>query len=202
MVALTRYSDVPTALFGLQRLNRILDEAFAGPMSQGEGGVLTSAWVPPCDISEDANAVTIAMEVPGLRSEDIKLSLENNILTIRGEKKQETKDEGGKVHRYERSYGMFERTFSLPSIVDPERIEARCEDGILRITIPKAERARPREIPVKTSAGGSTQVKTSGTGGRGGKSGAGEGCIVRPGVKDCQGPRRRIGRKPAAARVE
>jgi HSP20 family protein len=170
MVSLTRYSDVPPALFGLQRLNRMLDEAFAGwPFPQSEGGVLTSAWVPPCDISEDANSVTISMEVPGVRSEDVRLSLENNILTIRGEKKQETTDEGGKVHRFERSYGMFERTFSLPSTVDPEKIEARYEDGILNITIPKAERARPREIPVSTSGGGATQVKTTSSGGRGGK---------------------------------
>lgn len=169
MVAITRYNDVPGGLFALHRLSRMLDDAFAGYPSAQEGGALTSAWIPPCDISEDAGAVTITMEVPGVQAEDVKLSVENNILTIRGEKKEEGRDQGGQVHRYERSYGFFERTFSLPSSVEPEQIEARYENGILHITIPKAERARPREIPVKASAGGAKQVGTTRSGGKGDK---------------------------------
>jgi HSP20 family protein len=90
-------------------------------------------------------------EVPGVRPEDVKLSIENNLLTIRGEKKQQAEEKSERVHRYERSYGVFERTFSLPTTVDPERIAASYTNGILTVTIPKAERARPREIPVKVS---------------------------------------------------
>jgi HSP20 family protein len=154
-----RYTDMPPPGFmGLQRLNRMLDEAFAGwPFPEG-AGVLTSAWVPACDVCEDRDTVTISLEIPGVRPEDVKLTVENNILTIRGEKREENRTEQPQMHRYERSYGSFERSFSLPSAVDPEGIDARYEHGILRITIPKAESARPREIPVKGGETGSRRV--------------------------------------------
>ena len=134
----------------LRRLNTALDEAFNGwPFQSQESGALTSTWLPACDVFEDKDAVKIVAEVPGVRPEDVKLSLENNLLTVRGEKKQQAEETTERVHRYERSYGLFERTFSLPTTVDPDKIAAKYEQGILTITIPKAERARPREIPVK-----------------------------------------------------
>ena len=136
----------------LRRLNSVLDEAFnSWPFQSGENGALTSSWIPACDVFEDREAVKIVAEVPGVRPEDVKISLENNLLTIRGEKKQQAEEKNERVHRYERSYGTFERTFSLPTTVDPDRIVADYEHGILTVSIPKAERARPREIPVKVS---------------------------------------------------
>ena len=136
----------------LRRLNSVLDEAFnAWPYQSEENGALTSAWIPACDVFEDKDAVKIVAEVPGVRPEDVKLSLENNLLTIRGEKKQHAEETSERVHRYERSYGTFERTFALPTTVDPDRIIANYAHGILTVSIPKAERARPREIPVKVS---------------------------------------------------
>jgi HSP20 family protein len=101
------------------------------------------------------------MELPGVNADDVRLSLENNILTIRGEKKHQAEENNERVHRFERTYGMFERTFALPNTVDPEKIEARYENGVLFVTIPKAERAKPREIRVNSQAGGSAQVKTT-----------------------------------------
>lgn len=140
------------AVTSLRRLNSVLDEAFSTwPFQSEENGALTSAWIPACDVFEDKNAVKIVAEVPGVRPEDVKLSIENNLLTIRGEKKQQAEENSERVHRYERSYGTFERTFSLPTTVDPDRIDASYTHGILTVTIPKAERARPREIPVKVS---------------------------------------------------
>lgn len=136
---------------GLQRLNSILGEAFGAWPQPGNGDAITSAWVPPCDVFEDKEAVRIIMEVPGVKPEDVRLSLENNMLTIRGEKKQVAEEKAERVHRYERSYGVFERAFALPSSVDVEQIEARYDNGILTVTLPKAERARPRQIEVKTS---------------------------------------------------
>jgi HSP20 family protein len=100
-------------------------------------------------VFEDKESVKIVAELPGVKPEDVKLSLENNLLTIRGEKKQQAEEQSERVHRYERSYGTFERTFALPSTVDPERIEASYESGLLTVTLPKAERARPREIQVR-----------------------------------------------------
>jgi HSP20 family protein len=127
----------------LRRLGNVLDEAF-------ESGAITSAWHPAVDIFEDKDAVKIMAELPCVKPEDVKLSLENNLLTIRGEKKQEAEERNERVHRYERSYGSFERAFVLPSTVDGEKISAEYRDGVLTVTVPKAERARPREIPVRT----------------------------------------------------
>src|SRR6185312_2873399 len=138
------------SMASLRRLNTILDDAFSTwPFQSQENGALTSSWIPACDVFEDQDAVKIVAEVPGVRPEDVKISLENNLLTIRGEKKQQAEEKSERVHRYERTYGSFERAFSLPTSVDPEKIEASYANGILTVTIPKAERARPREIPVK-----------------------------------------------------
>ena len=136
----------------LRRLNTLLDEAFtAWPFQAQENGSVTSSWLPPCDVFEDKNAVKIMAEIPGVTAEDVKISLENNLLTLRGEKQQQAETQTERVHRYERSYGAFERTFALPTTVDPDRIDARYSHGVLTVSIPKAERARPREIPVKVS---------------------------------------------------
>ena len=150
MVALTGFRD-PAGLFGLQRLNRFLDEAFAGMPTPEQGSVVTSAWFAPTDVSEDAAGIRISLEVPGVNPDDVKLSLENNLLTIRGEKRQQAEQKDERLHRFERTYGTFERTFVLPSTVDPEKIEAKADAGVLTVVLPKAERARPREIPVKAA---------------------------------------------------
>ncbi|HEV8455800.1 MAG TPA: Hsp20/alpha crystallin family protein [Gemmatimonadales bacterium] len=162
MVAITRRETTPN-LFGLQRLNRILDEAFAGlPFPEQGGNILTANWVPATDISEDANTIQVTMELAGVEPDDVRISLENNVLTVRGEKRQEEEENDDRVYRVERIYGMFQRTFVLPNTVEPERIEAQYENGVLRVRIPKAERARPREIPVNFSASGASKVKTTG----------------------------------------
>lgn len=155
-MAITRYRD-PASLFGLQRLNRILDEAFAG-LPFPESSVVTSTLFAPTDVSEDENALQITMELPGVNPDNVRLSLENNVLTIRGEKRQELDESNERVHRSERVYGVFERTFVLPNTVDQDRIEGRVENGVLVVRIPKAERARPREIPLTSSGTGSTPV--------------------------------------------
>ena len=157
-MAISRYRE--PSLFGLQRLNRILDEAFSGLPFLEQGNVITSTWFAPTDVSESENTLRISMELPGVDPSDVRLSLENNVLTIRGEKKQQSEENNERVHRFERTYGMFERTFALPNTVDPDQIEARYENGVLLVTIPRAERAKPREIRVSTSASGSTQVRT------------------------------------------
>ena len=174
-MATTRYRD-PANLFGLQRLNRILDEALAG-LPFPESSVVTSTLFAPTDVSEDENALQITMELPGVNPDNVRLSLENNVLTIRGEKRQELDESSERIHRSERVYGIFERTFVLPNTVDPDRIDARFENGVLVVRIPKAERARPREIPLSSSGSGSQQVR-SGTQSRrvgGGQSAPGAG---------------------------
>lgn len=134
----------------LRRLNQVLDAAFTGwPFATESGDLVTSAWVPPTDIFEDTDGLKILVELPGLRAEDVKLTVENLTLTIRGEKKQVAEEQTTKVHRYERSYGAFERSFALPSTVDVERVVAKFEHGVLTVTLPKAEKAKPRSIEVR-----------------------------------------------------
>ena len=99
---------------------------------------------------EDRDAIKIVAEIPGVNPKDVKLSIENNVLTIRGEKKQAAEEKTEQVHRYERSYGVFERTFALPNTVDADKIEANSNGTSLSL-LPKSERARPREILVKAS---------------------------------------------------
>ncbi|HYQ85213.1 MAG TPA: Hsp20/alpha crystallin family protein [Rubrobacter sp.] len=135
----------------LRRLNSVLDEAFASWPFQQESGSVTSSWYPACDVFEDKDAVKIVAELPGVKPEHVKLSLENNLLTIRGEKKQEAEERSERIHRYERSYGSFQRAFVLPSTVEGDKISAQYHNGVLTILVPKAERARPREIPVQTA---------------------------------------------------
>ena len=132
---------------GLSRLNRLMNEALGGVDGESVG----SAWTPTVDIREDREHVTIAMELPGVRPNDVKISLENNVLTIRGEKQQEEEQKDERWHRYERSYGVFERSFTLPSTVDPEQIEATADNGVLTVRIPKVEQAKPREIQVRSA---------------------------------------------------
>jgi HSP20 family protein len=137
-------------LNNLRRLSSALDEAFRGwPLGPALEGAITSAWVPACDVFEDQDGLKIVMEVPGVSAADVRLQVEDNMLTIRGEKRQVAEQKTDRVHRYERSYGSFERTFSLPSTVDADRIGADIADGVLTVTLPKADRARPRQIEVK-----------------------------------------------------
>lgn len=133
-----------------RRLNQVLDAAFPGwPFGAEPGDLVTSAWVPPTDVFEDADGLKIVAELPGLTAADVKLTVENYILTIRGEKKQVAEEKTTRVHRYERSYGAFERSFTLPNTVDVEKVGARFEHGVLTITVPKAEKAKPRAIEVR-----------------------------------------------------
>lgn len=149
---LSRRRESPFELGGIARLNRMLDEAFGGwtGMEQSRGGSLTSDWLPPCDITEDDRSIRMQLELPGVKPEDVRLSIEDNVLSVRGEKRQVAEERNERVHRYERSYGAFERTFTLPSSVDTGNIDAHIENGILTVTIPKSERAKPREIRLGT----------------------------------------------------
>ena len=135
----------------LTRLSRLMDEAFGAFPTAQNGDAVGSSWTPNVDIREDKEHLTITMDVPGVRPEDVKISLENQVLTIAGEKQALLQEKDERWHRWERHYGHFERTFTLPSTVDAERIEATSDNGVLTVRLPKVEKAKPREIQVKTS---------------------------------------------------
>jgi len=138
------------AFQNLRRLNSFLDEAIGGFPFGGESGALTAAWTPAVDVFEGRDAVKIVAELPGVKAEDVRISLENQTLTLRGEKRQVAEEKTERVHRYERTYGAFERTFALPGTIDADRIEASYAEGLLTVTLPKVERARPRQIEIRT----------------------------------------------------
>ncbi len=114
-----------------------------------EESILTTAWAPLVDISEDDKSYTLKVELPEMKREDIKVSVENGILTISGERLREKQEENRKYHRVERAYGCFIRNFSLPQNVDSSKVNATYRDGVLFVSLEKAESARPQAIEVK-----------------------------------------------------
>jgi HSP20 family protein len=130
-------------------LHRTLRDELDGLFQQALGQSATENFVPALDLAEDKEAVFARLEVPGVKKEDISISLDDGVLTITGERKEEPAREGGAVYRRERVYGKFERVISLPSRVDAAKIKATYTDGVLNVTLPKAEEAKPKQIPVE-----------------------------------------------------
>ena len=111
----------------------------------------SAAWVPPVDIFEQADGIRIMAEIPGVNPSDVKISVEGNVLTIQGTKQQVAEEKTERVHRYERTYGAFERSFTLPPTVDASQIKATYENGVLTVTLPKVEKAKARQIQVEVA---------------------------------------------------
>ena len=116
----------------------------------GQAASMAGPWVPAVDVRETNDAIEVVAELPGLRPEDVEVSIENNVLSFSGEKKDTERNGEGEYHLVERRSGRFERSFTLPRTVDAERISARFENGLLTVTLPKAEAARPRRVEVRT----------------------------------------------------
>ena len=143
----------------MRSLQDEVNRLFASSFSRNEGSdLMRGAWNPQVDIFENKDQIVLEAELPGMKSEDVNISIENNVLTIHGERKFEKKDEGDNFHRVERSYGSFTRSFTLPPTVSSENAEAEFENGILRLTLAKREEAKPRRIEIK--ANGGSQPKT------------------------------------------
>src|SRR5262245_19692294 len=107
-------------------------------------------WSPAADIWEDDEKIVVSLDVPGMTQKDISIEVNNGVLTVCGERKFERKDEkGGRFHHRESHYGAFERAFYLPDTVEAEKIDATYANGVLTLTLPKAEKAKPRQISVK-----------------------------------------------------
>src|SRR5256886_7044095 len=130
------------------RLSRLLTDTL-GEFDWQLRDSAAASWVPPVDIVEQADGIRIMTELPGVKPENVKISLENNVLTIHGTKEQVAEERAERVHRYERTYGTFERSFTLPSTVDANAIKATYENGVLTVALPKVEKAKPRQIAVQ-----------------------------------------------------
>jgi len=125
------------------RVNRL----FGDSLSRAEEGTY-GTWLPPVEIFEKDENLVVRAEMPGVSEKDIELSVENGILTLRGEKKRQKDLDQNNVHRAERYYGSFVRTFALPTTVDTEKIRATYKDGVIEVMLPKSETAKPKRIEI------------------------------------------------------
>ena len=125
----------------------------------GDEGIARGAWAPSVDIYENKDQIVLEAELPGMKQEDFDLSIENNVITLRGERKFEKTEETDNYHRVERSYGAFTRSFTLPQTVSAEGASAEYNNGVLRVTLPKREETKARRIQVGGTSPG-TATKT------------------------------------------
>lgn len=144
--------DFPVArtLHSFQReVNRMLDNFFRGDIyDEGTFGG-TQMFAPALDLSETKDAYVIKAELPGMKKEDVKVTMNNNIVTIAGEKRIEEEKREGNFHRMERSFGSFERSVTIPGAIKPEGIDCKYADGLLTLTLPKTEETKQKVIDVK-----------------------------------------------------
>ena len=147
-MALARWTPMGHLPAFQEEMNRLFDEFFRGGTG-GEQGWASGAWTPPVDIYEDGtDAVVLKAELPDMKREDIGVTFDNNVLTLKGERRIDEAVAREKYQRLERRYGSFSRSFTLPATVDAAQISATYKDGVLTIRLPKREEARPRQIAV------------------------------------------------------
>jgi len=140
----------PWRPFGeLRSLRREMDRLWEDFFGGGELVSSETTWVPATDISETKDAIIVRTEVPGMDAKDIEINLTGDILTIKGEKKQKTEEKDENFHRIETRYGAFSRAIRIPVSVEADKIQAKYEKGVLKITLPKKEEAKPKQIEVK-----------------------------------------------------
>jgi len=132
-----------------ERLNRV----FSRPSlrNSGKENLTVADWMPTVDISETEGEYLIKAELPEVRKEDVKVTVENGVLTLQGERRQEKEEKGKMFHRVERSYGSFVRSFTLPESVDESSVKAEYKDGVLNLHLPKSEKVKPKAIDVKVA---------------------------------------------------
>lgn len=127
----------------LNRIQREFEKSYFGPRSRAD-------FAPAVDVHEDAESLVLRAELPGVKKEDVDISVDANVLTLKGERKLEQEEQGRRYHRVERAYGTFVRQFQLSSNIDSSKIQAQLADGVLTVRLAKREELRPRKIDVKT----------------------------------------------------
>jgi len=149
-MAIVRFDPFRDLASMQDRINRIFGEAY---LRNNDDDVSNRGdWRPPVDIYEnDQHEIVLRAELPGLKREDLDIRVENNTLTLRGDRKRDTEVKQESYHRVERVYGAFSRSFSLPSTVNAEQVSAEFRDGVLTVVLPPREEAKPRQIQVKVS---------------------------------------------------
>jgi len=147
-MAIVRWNPLDD-LLGLQKkMNKIFEESFLSRKASEDEEMSSGLWVPAVDIYETGSDIVLKAELPEINQKDIQINIEDNVLTLKGERKfeKETKEEN--YHRIERSYGSFSRSFTLPGSVDKEKVKASYKNGVLKITMPKKEESKPKQVTI------------------------------------------------------
>jgi HSP20 family protein len=149
-MAIVRWEPFRDLLSLQDRMNRLFDESYRGTQRSGSDDewALGGSWAPAVDIFEQGNDIVLKAELPGVDPKDVDIRLENNVLSLRGQRKLENEVKRESYHRVERSYGTFSRSFTLPTVVDQGSIKAEFKDGLLRLTLPKRDEAKPKQIQI------------------------------------------------------
>ena len=158
MSSLIRWEPFRDLVSLRDRMDRLFgDFAGRGWPTQGwptEEGLTAGMWNPPVDVYETKDSIVLKADLPDVKKEEVDISVEGNILTLRGERKREKEVKEKDFYRMERSYGAFSRSFTLPGSVDADRIEADFAGGVLKVTLPKREESKPKQIKVKVEGNG------------------------------------------------
>jgi len=157
MTVLTRWEPFRELTSLQDRINRVFRESYAGDRDES---LTTSRFAPAVDVYEDEHKVALKIEVPGIDEKDIDVRVENNTLTVHGERKIEKEEKEENYRRVERQYGSFTRTFTLPQTVDTDNVSANYEKGVLKITLPKKAEAKPKQIKVQIGSEKAGSEKT------------------------------------------
>ncbi|HEX8634460.1 MAG TPA: Hsp20/alpha crystallin family protein [Pyrinomonadaceae bacterium] len=147
-MSITRYDPFRDLRMLQDEVNRLFSSNLLSSRSFGDEGIARGAWAPTVDIYENKDQIVLEAELPGMNREDFELSIENNVLTLRGERRFEKRDESDNYHRVERSYGSFTRSFTLPQTVSPENVAAEYRNGVLRVVMQKREEVKARRIEI------------------------------------------------------
>ncbi|MBN8554861.1 MAG: Hsp20/alpha crystallin family protein [Deltaproteobacteria bacterium] len=152
MKNLTRWTNNQDSFWGLSKLqrdiDRMLDDFITPSRLLNQEGEILPAFSPACDIEETDSYYLVSFDVPGISKDNIKIEVVDDVLTVSGEKRTEQEQKKSAQHLIERSYGQFKRSFTLPAHVDADKVEANYQDGVLTISIAKAESAKPRQIKI------------------------------------------------------
>ena len=153
MYGLTRWNPLREMEDAQRRLSSLFDWTpfRRGNLTTEDENITVPEWAPLVDIAEDDKEYLIKVELPEVRKDDVKVTVESGTLTISGERKAEKEEKGRKFHRVERYYGRFERSFSIPDDAESDKVNAEFKDGVLRVHLAKSEKVRPKQIEVKVS---------------------------------------------------
>ncbi len=153
-MAITRWDPFRDILTLQNRMNSVFEDY---NRREGQADSMAAAFAPPVDIYEDTHKIVLNLEAPGMKQEQFDIQVENNTLTVRGERKFEAEQKEENYHRVERRYGTFYRAFTLPQTVNTDQVQASYDAGVLRIELAKRAEARPKQIKVSVGAGNGSQ---------------------------------------------